>query len=50
MLGEGYYSLQGWCQLQKDWQENKVLACVCVCVFFFGGGGGGVYHGTKVVR
>ena len=25
MLGEGYFCLQGWCKLQKNWQENKVL-------------------------
>jgi hypothetical protein len=25
MLGEGHFCLQGWCELQKNWQENKVL-------------------------
>jgi hypothetical protein len=24
MLGERYFCLQGWCKLQKNWQENKV--------------------------
>ena len=24
MLGEGHFCLQGWCELQKNWQENKV--------------------------